>query len=406
MKEYIKKFVNATAANNYAITHIPFTTSIATNPIQNLVCNKTGKHLENDNGTVIICPPDAVRFTAQEANSTIGLNNLSSYQTLEYSTNAREWNSMTTTTTITLSNSGDSCYIRGVLGGNNADGSNYTQFKMTGKIAASGNCNYLWNHENPDEPLKEYCGYNMFSGCTSLTTTPELPATTLEVGCYYQMFYGCSSLTTAPKLPATTLANYCYNQMFYGCSSLTTAPKLPATTLADYCYYQMFQGCSSLTTAPELPATILTNNCYQQMFKNCSSLTTAPKLPATTLAYGCYFSMFQGCSSLTIVPSILPATILEDGCYNSMFQGCSSLTTAPELPATTLTWSCYYQMFDRCSNLNYIKCLATNISARNCTAKWVSGVASTGTFVKAANMTGWTTGENGIPEGWTVEDAQ
>ena len=23
-----------------------------------MVCNKTGKHLENDNGTVIICPPD------------------------------------------------------------------------------------------------------------------------------------------------------------------------------------------------------------------------------------------------------------------------------------------------------------------------------------------------------------
>lgn len=60
MKEFIKKFVNAAAADNYAITHIPFTTSIATNPIQNLVCNKTGKHLENDNGIVIICPPDIV----------------------------------------------------------------------------------------------------------------------------------------------------------------------------------------------------------------------------------------------------------------------------------------------------------------------------------------------------------
>ena len=40
MKEFIKKFVNAEAADNYAITHIPFTTSVATDPIQNLVCNK------------------------------------------------------------------------------------------------------------------------------------------------------------------------------------------------------------------------------------------------------------------------------------------------------------------------------------------------------------------------------
>lgn len=29
---------------------------------------------------------------------------------------------------------------------------------------------------------------------------------------------------------------------------------------------------------------------------------------------------------------------------------------------------------------------------------------STGTFVKAASMNDWTTGENGIPEGWTVEN--
>ena len=61
-------------------------------------------------------------------------------------------------------------------------------------------------------------------------------------------------------------------------------------------------------------------------------------------------------------------------------------------------------MFYRCSSLNSIKCLATNISARKCTSNWVSGVASTGTFVKNSNMTSWTTGINGIPSGWTVED--
>lgn len=58
MKEYIKKFETAVAADNYTITYIPFTTSVATNPVQNFVCNKAGKHLENDNGIVIICPPD------------------------------------------------------------------------------------------------------------------------------------------------------------------------------------------------------------------------------------------------------------------------------------------------------------------------------------------------------------
>ena len=85
-----------------------------------------------------------------------------------------------------------------------------------------------------------------------------------------------------------------------------------------------------------------------------------------------------------------------------MFKGCTSLTTAPELPATTLTTYCYQWMFQLCTNLNYIKCLATDISASNCTTGWVNNVASTGTFVKAASMSSWTTGTNGIPEGWTV----
>ena len=62
-------------------------------------------------------------------------------------------------------------------------------------------------------------------------------------------------------------------------------------------------------------------------------------------------------------------------------------------------------MFYNCTRLNYIKCLATDISATNCTQGWVSGVASTGTFVKNPNMTSWTTGVDGIPSGWTVQDA-
>ena len=86
----------------------------------------------------------------------------------------------------------------------------------------------------------------MFAGCTSLTTAPELPATTLTGSCYSSMFSGCSSLTTAPELPATTLDIYCYNAMFQDCKSLTTAPELPATTLADGCYSYMFNGCSKL----------------------------------------------------------------------------------------------------------------------------------------------------------------
>ena len=92
----------------------------------------------------------------------------------------------------------------------------------------------------------------MFSGCTSLESAPELPATKLANDCYSYMFSGCTSLTAAPKLKATTLAKHCYYNMFAGCTSLTAAPELKATTLANYCYYGMFGGCTKLSTVTML----------------------------------------------------------------------------------------------------------------------------------------------------------
>ena len=148
----------------------------------------------------------------------------------------------------------------------------------------------------------------------------------------------------------------------------------------DYAFRYIFSGSTGLTSAENisLPATTLAQHCYAFMFYNCTSLTTAPVLSATTLA---------------------------SRCYQYMFNNCTSLTTAPALPATTLVEYCYGGMFNGCTNLNSITCLATNISASNCTTNWVNGVASTGTFTKDSSMSSWTTGTNGIPSGWTVQNA-
>ena len=255
----------------------------------------------------------------------------------------------------------------------------------------------------PATTLADHCYSNMFQFCVSLTTAPALPATTLAYYCYFHMFNGCNNLTSAPALPSTTLAEGCYRSMFEGCKGLTTAPELPATTLASDCYYYMFYGCTSLTIAPALPATTLAEGCYYGMFSRCTSLTTAPALPSTTLTSFCYADMFSGCTSLTIAPE-LPATTLVSHCYQYMFRGCTGLTSAPELPATTLANYCYQYMFNGCSKLNYIKMLATGISATNCLNSWVDGVASSGTFVKHPDMTSLPSGTSGIPEGWNVED--
>lgn len=206
--------------------------------------------------------------------------------------------------------------------------------------------------------------------------------------------------------------DYAFYDLFCNCTTLksVSANFLPATTLASNCYLYMFYGCTSLTIAPDLPATALTDDCYGGMFHGCTSLTTAPELSATALTIRCYEDMFYDCTSLTTAPTILPATTLAAGCYQNMFNGCSSLTTAPELPATKLAESCYYYMFENCSKLNYIKMLATDISAILCLTYWINGVASTGTFVKNSAMANLPTATEsndyaGIPRGWTVQNA-
>ena len=175
----------------------------------------------------------------------------------------------------------------------------------------------------------------------------------------------------------------------------------------DGVFYELFRDQTGLVNANNLilPSTT-SNSCYSSMFYGCSNLTAAPELPATTLGISCYRYMFVNCSNLTTAPA-LPVTTLVNRCYEGMFMGCTSLTTAPDLSATTLAWYCYKQMFQGCTSLNYIKCLATDISATQCTDNWLYmyGVSTSGTFVKNSSMSSWPTGEDGIPDNWTVQDA-
>lgn len=177
------------------------------------------------------------------------------------------------------------------------------------------------------------------------------------------------------------------------------------TTFGTYAFRNLFGG-SKIVNAINLvlPVTTLTNYCYTSMFENCTSLITSPKLSATLLARGCYSDTFYGCTSLITAPE-LPATTLAENCYYSMFNNCTSLTIAPKLPAITLVNNCYIQMFKNCSSLNYIKAMFTTTPSTSYTNNWVSGVSSTGTFVKNSAAAWNVTSNNGIPTGWTVVTA-
>lgn len=218
-------------------------------------------------------------------------------------------------------NKGDKVYLKGdalcwytYCNGTSTGGSNNSlHIASTAKFSISGNILSLFYEDN-------FKNYNTF---------PKIPSG--EYGNYDPrhfsfVFFESTFLYDAQELKLPNDATeLCYCNTFKGCTSLTTAPELPATTLSDNCYYGMFSGCRSLTYAPELPATTMKNNCYASMFTNCLSLTQAPSiLPATDLQYGCYQYMFDGCSSLTKAPE-LPATILTTMCYSNIFAGCTQL---------------------------------------------------------------------------------
>ena len=127
-------------------------------------------------------------------------------------------------------------------------------------------------------------------------------------------------------------------------------------------------------------------------------------LPATTLSQDCYSSMFAGCSGMSDTPVELPALTLAPGCYSNMFEGCDMIPAAPHLPATELVDRCYASMFYQCGTLQNVTCLATTINGTDCTKDWLYEVNNPGTFTKAKGASCWTSGSNGIPWGWTVNE--
>ena len=222
-------------------------------------------------------------FTAEEANTTLKIQQNGSAPTLnlEYNLNDSGWTTYTRGNTITLANVGDKVQMRATEAGNatfSSSGNEYNQFVMTGRIGATGNIQSLLDQTMSKTNVANFCYCYLFSGCTALTQAPALPAAELAELCYGNMFNGCTSLTTAPALPSTTLALYCYAYMFNGCTSLTEAPELPATTVinngisAICCYQNMFCGCTSLTVAPKLPSTTVCTGCYSEMFKNATKI--------------------------------------------------------------------------------------------------------------------------------------
>lgn len=128
----------------------------------------------------------------------------------------------------------------------------YNYIDATGTYKASGSIMpllYGQDYDGTQTALKGDASFlSLFQNSTTLSDISGLilPSTSMRLSAYAHMFQG-TSITTAPELPATTLANHCYEMMFYNCKSLTQSPDLMYEgELLPQCYSQIFGGCSNL----------------------------------------------------------------------------------------------------------------------------------------------------------------
>lgn len=122
-------------------------------------------------------------FTAEEENSSIKFDYLSG-KNVQYSRNkGKTWKKYKRNSVISLKKKGETVSFKaknictGTISNEELRFSN--GFDMTGKIAASGSVTSLTDGQgnNPRVKLKTACYASIFDNCTSLTTAPELPAT-------------------------------------------------------------------------------------------------------------------------------------------------------------------------------------------------------------------------------------
>lgn len=315
--------------------------------------------------------------------------------------------------------------------------------------------------ELPSPILTSYCYYQMFYNCTSLVTAPVLPAITASSYSYYQMFYNCTNLNYIKCLTMYFGTNST-NGWLSNVDSIGTFVKhadavnwksgtsgIPDTWVIEECelkhhfmtfvakednstiglvsnrtrflkysfdkiHFDNFTDTITLNKGQEVYMygyTSSNTNDYYTQFTitgnveakgNCGAIwnTYNPNLLDTY----CGYCLFKNCVGLTVAPE-LPVGMATN-CYSAMFLGCTNLTSAPVLTAATIYNHSYQRMFENCTSLNYVKCLATDISYEYCVHEWLSDVAQEGVFVKHPDMNDWPTGTSGIPEGWTIIDAE
>lgn len=279
--------------------------------------------------------PNYLVFKAREAGTfTLSIGSgvpTTTLQSISYSLNGKTWvttpnidNEAVTITTPTVQ-SGDKVYWKGscVAMASNYTANNYSTFSATGLFDVEGNIASLqygddfiehqydrhpgpfaflrlfyqnkkivsaYNLILPSKEIRSRAYQNMFTGCTSLVSSPDIlyeNAFTSNNDYYamYEMFSGCSSLETVHDMHVVTFSQYgngtCW-RMFFNCTSLKHAPALPTLELKASCYREMFSGCTNLTSIKMMATDISAATCLAGWVKNVNSQGVFYKNPAAT----------------------------------------------------------------------------------------------------------------------------
>lgn len=92
---------------------------------------------------------------------------------------------------------------------------------------------------------------------------------------------------------------------------------------------------------------------------------------------------------------------MTNQCFINLFKDCTSLITAADMGGvTSISGNGCRRMYYGCTNLSIVRIGNPDISASNCLANWLQGVAASGDFYCSELLT-IPTGTSGIPSGWT-----
>lgn len=287
-----------------------------------------------------------------------------------------------------------------------------TDVPASGGTATSANCSFVVTGYFDDNTTKNVTSQATVSGSlvvASTTSTTRDNVGTLTLTASYDGYIDSSSVSVY-QAAATT--DYTKEYLTF---NITSAGQIKwfcnnqQTSNRKTIQYSTDNGSTwtSITSNRSAPSINVTTG-DKVLFKG----DNASYKGSSNTIYSCFSASTAGFELEGNIMSLIDSTnfsgltsLPQTYTFQYMFAGCTGLTSAQNLvlPATSLVTGCYRYMFQYCRNLNYIKCLATNITAQTALNSWVQGVASTGTFVKAQGVS-WNTGVSGIPEGWTVQE--